>query len=114
MLSDERVPWVLSANGTVVVLRNPILDLGRQASEFLEEWGPVVVATPAGDFNVLKPSDVPGWIVTSHNDDIFTYVSPEEVGNAGAGDMFIGLTGRSKRDQDSRDPEIIYIEKGAE
>lgn len=109
-LSKEEAPWALFQHGTVVVLRSPGHDLAAQATDLLKEWGPVVIATPAGDFNVLKPSGIPGWIVTSHHDDIFTYVSPEEVGGQSASDLFVGLTGRTKRDQDASELVIAHVE----
>lgn len=109
-LSDEDAPWAIFEHGTVVVLRIPGSDLASQATAVLEEWGPVVIASPAGDFKVLKSSGNPGWIVTSHHDEIFTFVSPEEVGGESASDLFVGLTGRSKRDQDAHELVIIHVE----
>lgn len=76
----------------------------------LKEWGPVVIATPTGDFNVLKPSGIAGWIVTSHRDDIFTYVSPQELRGQSASDLFVGMTGRAKRDQDAKELVIAHVE----
>lgn len=111
-LSKEGAPWVLFQHGTVVVLRSPGPDLAAQATGLLQEWGPVVVATPAGDFNVLKPPAIPGWIVTSHHADIFTYVGLEEVGGDDPSDVFTGLMGRAKRDQDSHELAITHIETG--
>ena len=65
----------------------------------MKEWGPVQVATPSADFNVHKLPDDPGWLVSCHHPDILTYVSPHELANRSVSEVFIGLTGRSKRDQ---------------
>jgi hypothetical protein len=75
----------------------------------MREWGPVVPGTPAGDFSVIELDTAPGWVVTSHHPDILTYVAREEVGD-GASEPFVGLLGRSKRDQDARELEIIHVE----
>ena len=52
--------------------------------------------------------DNQGWLVTSHNDDLFTFVlkGTEREPN----DMMIGLLGRGKRHEDSQAPQIIHTE----
>jgi hypothetical protein len=49
-------------------------------------------------------------VVTSHHNDIMTYVDPDEIGQPDPGDLFVGLFGREKRDQDAQELEIIHIE----
>jgi hypothetical protein len=108
--SSELHPWVLFGRGTVVILKQPKADLGRQAVELMKEWGPVTAGTPAGDFDVIKLLEDSGWLVTCHHPDILTYVGPEEVEGSNNSEVFIGLTGRSKRDQDARELNILHIE----
>jgi hypothetical protein len=51
-------------------------------------------------------------VVTSHHDDILTYVGPHEVGQPDLSDVVVGLVGRGKRDQDARELEIIHVRTG--
>ena len=113
ILGSEQLTWVLFTHGTVVILTAPEADPGPQAVELLKEWGPVVVGTPAGDFDVVRRSEVSGWVVTSHHKDILTYVSPDEVAGSPPSEVFIGLTGRLKRDQDAHELRILHLEQGA-
>lgn len=102
--------WVLFKNGTCVILMEPAADLGAQAVELMKECGPVYPGSPAGDFSTIDLTNAPGWAVTSHNNDILTYVDPEEVGDANPSDLVVGLIGRAKRDQDAHELEVIHIE----
>jgi hypothetical protein len=54
--------------------------------------------------------DLPGWIVTSHHPEIMTYVGPNDVDRNKRSEVAIGLLGRSKRDQDAHELEIVHIE----
>jgi hypothetical protein len=111
IIVGEGKSWVLFAHGTCVILMAPSQDLAAQATALLKEWGPVVVGTPAGDFDVIELQAAPGWVVTSHHPDILTYVGPEEFEEGQVPqDMIIGLTGRSKRDQDAAELQVIHIE----
>ena len=101
--------WVLFANGTCVILMEPQDDLEAQAIELMREWGPVHAGSPAGDFNTITLPDDPGWVVTCHHNDILTYVGPDEM-DGEPEDVAVGLFGRSKRDQDSQDLQVIHIE----
>jgi len=85
-------------------------DLATQAIALLKRWGPVRAGSPAGDFSVIALKDAPGWAVTCHHNDILTYVGPDEIEAASANDVAIGLLGRSKRDRDAHDLEILHIE----
>jgi hypothetical protein len=58
----------------------PEADLSVQALALMKEWGPVHAGGSAGDFGTIDLTNAPGWVVTSHHNDILTYVGPEEVG----------------------------------
>ena len=108
IIGDEKL-WVLFSNGTCVILMEPEDDLEAQAIELMREWGPVHVGSPAGDFNTITLPDDPGWVVTCHHNDILTYVAPDEL-DEDPDDVMVGLLGRSKRDQDSEDLQVIHVE----
>lgn len=110
IIGSDAKTWVLFGHGTVVIFNQPETDPGGQAVELMKSWGPVVVGTPAGDFNVITASQTPGWLVTCHHTNILTYVSPDEVESPTTSDWIIGLIGRSKRDQDAQELEILHIE----
>jgi hypothetical protein len=111
IIIGEQKSWVLFKHGTCVILREPAADLSAQALVLMREWGPVQVGTSAGDFNVIDPVHAPGWVVTSHHNDIMTYVGPDEMGQPNPGDLFVGLFGREKRDRDAHELEIIHVEE---
>ena len=108
----EGKSWVLFEHGTCVVLKaDPSEGLEEQSKALLKEWGPVVVGTPAGDFDVLDLQDDPGWVVTCHHPDILTYVGADEFPEgAEPNDLIIGLLGRSKRAQDAEELEVVHVE----
>jgi hypothetical protein len=109
IVGDEK-SWVLFKNGTCVILVEPEADLSAQALALMEEWGPVHAGSSAGDFGTIDLTNAPGWVVTSHHNDILTYVAPDEVGQPDPTDLVVGLLGRGKRDQDARELEIIHVE----
>jgi hypothetical protein len=109
IVGDEK-SWVLFKNGTCVILMEPETDLSSQALALMKEWGPVHAGSSAGDFGTVDLTNAPGWVVTSHHNDILTYVAPEEVGPPDSTDLVVGLLGRGKRDQDARELEIIHVE----
>lgn len=102
--------WVLFKNGTCVILVEPEADLSAQALALIKEWGPVQAGCSAGDFGTIGLTNAPGWVVTSHHNDILTYVAPEEVGQPSPSDLVVGLLGRGKRDQDAQELKIIHVE----
>jgi hypothetical protein len=110
IIVGEGKSWVLFENGTCVVLSNATGDIEKQAIDLLAEWGPVQVATPSADFNVVDLVEHPGWVVTCHHPDILTYVGPEEMGPQPA-EIMIGLIGRGKRDRDAHDLKVVHVEQ---
>jgi hypothetical protein len=102
--------WVLFKNGTCVILMEPQTDLSAQAVALIKEWGPVHPGSSAGDFGTIDLTNAPGWVVTSHHNDILTFVAADEVGQRDPTDLVVGLLGRAKRDQDARELEIIHVE----
>lgn len=102
--------WVLFKNGTCVILVEPEADLVAQAIALMKAWGPVRAGSSAGDFSVIALANAPGWVVTCHHKDILTYVDPDEVESRETSDLVIGLLGRSKRDRDAEDLEILHVE----
>jgi hypothetical protein len=111
ILTGDDKSWVLFAHDTCVVLPEPHPggDLRVQAARVLAKHGPVHIGTSSGDFDVIHLDDVPGWCVTCHHPDVLTYVGPADV-TAGAGDLEVGLCGRSKRHMDGTELEIIHVE----
>ena len=112
LISDDKRSWVLFENGTCVALPDaePGDDLVARAKALMREWGPVVAGTPAGDFNVLPISDLPGWVVTCHHPDILVYLSPDEMVTEDTPEMMIGLIGRSRRDLDAAELTVVHVE----
>lgn len=107
ILGDQK-SWVLFKNGTCVILMEPQADFSAQAIALMKEWGPVHAGSSAGDFGTIALDQLPGWVVTSHHNDILTYVGPDET--SGTEDVVIGLLGRSKRNQDAQELEIVHVE----
>lgn len=102
--------WVLFKHGTCVILTQPEQDLAAQAIEIMKKWGPVHVGSPAGDFSTITLSEYPGWVVTGHHRDMLNYVSLEELGEKDPSDLVVGILGRSKRNEDGEDPQVLHIE----
>ena len=102
--------WVLFHHGTCVILPKPSPDedLADQAVSLLGAYGPVHIGSSAGDFSVIGLEDVPGWCVTCHHDDVLTYVEPADV-TRDAGDLEVGLCGRSKRHMDGTEPRSTEL-----
>jgi len=102
--------WVLFKNGTCVILVESEADLSAQALALMKERGPVQAGSSAGDFETIELMNAPGWVVTSHHNDILTYVAPDEIEQYDSTDLVVGLIGRGKRDKDARELEIIHVE----
>ena len=110
IIIGENKSWVMFENGTCVILMNSQEDLATQAIDIMKEWGPVVVATGAADFNVITLKEHPGWVITGHHPDMLNYVSPEELEEDEISDVSVGLLGRYKRDEDSQSQKVVHIE----
>lgn len=126
-MTDVTHPWFLFCYGTVVMLpadeTKDYKELSECAIELMKEWpvipGTLLVArrlvffaynfsgTNLGDFHTVRlQGEVPGALVHSGHPTIITYVCPEEFGST---DKYaIGLFGRSKRNADATDPQLIY------
>ncbi|WP_228372210.1 hypothetical protein [Chryseobacterium gregarium] len=105
--------WVIFKNGTYIIFDDikKVKNIKDEAISMMKEFGPVFAGGPAGDFNTIHLTKTEGWIVAGHGYGMYTYVSPSEMQNASANDLEVGLFGRSKRDLDGKNPEIIYISK---
>jgi hypothetical protein len=108
LLTGSGKSWVLFAHGTCVVLEHPTGDVAEQAVGILGEFGPMHVATAAGDFRVLELNQGEGWLVTSHHPDVITFVprdDPEDPSH-----LAVGLLGRSRRDLDGTELSVVHVE----
>jgi hypothetical protein len=110
-LEGKYAEWVLFENGTYIVYSNTdtIADVESHAINIMQEYGPVFAGGPPGDFNVAVCEKVPGWAVSGHYPDMFTYVHPNEMKSSSKEDMYIGLYGRSKRNEDGNLAKVIHV-----
>jgi hypothetical protein len=113
-LNNPDKSWVLFEHGTCVVLMKPEADLAEQATFLLREFGPVHGGSSFGDFGTIKLEDGRGWVVTSHHNDILTFVGPSEVVlreiDPDDEAVAVGLLGRSKRGRDAEQLRVLYVE----
>ncbi|OGH11967.1 MAG: hypothetical protein A2857_05975 [Candidatus Levybacteria bacterium RIFCSPHIGHO2_01_FULL_36_15] len=109
IIIDPSMSWVLFKNGTCAMLLEPQNDIKTQAIQILRTHGPVTAGTPSGDFEVTKTPEINGWIVTGNYPGIMMYVSSEEAGNKKS-DFEIGMIGRTKRELDAKELEVVYVE----
>ncbi|MEU9987215.1 hypothetical protein AB0E10_10485 [Streptomyces sp. NPDC048045] len=108
LLSGSGKSWVLFEHGTCVVLEESEGALADRATEILREFGPVHVGGPAGDFRVLELKSDEGWLVTGHHPDVVTFVALEE--SEDPSHLAVGIHGRSKRDRDGRELNVVHVE----
>jgi len=102
--------WVLFSNGTYIIIEDStITDKRKFAMDQIKEFGPVFAGSPAGDVTITKLNLVDGWSVGGHGYGMYTYVGFTEMGTQNPSEIDIGLFGRKKRDQDSKDTTIIYV-----
>lgn len=103
--------WVLFENGTYIIFDDisTIENVKEEALQLMKEFGPVSAGGPAGDFNVIHLTLTEGWLVSGHGYGMYTYIHPSELDNESPNDLEIGLYGRSKRDSDGQNPQIIHI-----
>lgn len=90
------------------MLLEPQKDIKAQAIQILRRQGIVTAGTPSGDFEVTKIPEINGWVVTGNYPGIMMYVSEEE--GKKKDDIEIGMIGRSKRELDAKELEIVRIE----
>lgn len=96
--------WVVFAQGTCVIIYHLPKDLKAEAIKVLQKYGSVTPGTSSADFTVLKVD--PGWIIAGNQPGILNYVSEDE--GYEKEDYEIGLVGRNKKDQDSKELKVIY------
>ncbi|KAL3456532.1 hypothetical protein BJX64DRAFT_294007 [Aspergillus heterothallicus] len=115
LTSPTTKSFVLFHHGTCVILTSPVPDssssLEDQAIALLKEYGPVHVATPSADFNILDLDEI-------HDDD-----DDDEDGDSGGwtgpgGDaveegkpsMVAGLIGRGNRERDAMGLRVVHVQ----
>ena len=121
IVGDDK-SWVLFRHGTCVVLPEAPGDPSRQALAVLQRYRPVHPGTPSGDFEAVRLTDHPGWVVTYEHPDVLNYIHPDEVADispptdgglseADAQGFIVGLLGRSLRERDSDNPQNIHVQE---
>ena len=110
-VNPEFPNWVLFSNGTYVIVEGETSasDARAYALEQIREFGPVRAGSPAADFSVSWLHRTEGWSVGGHGHGMYTYVHPSELKSWWPSDLKIGLHGRSKRDADARECQIVYV-----
>ncbi|MFB8353346.1 hypothetical protein [Streptomyces niveus] len=108
LLANPRKSWVLFEHGTCVVLTAPEGELAEQATDLLKKFGPAHAGSSAGDFGVIDPKDVEGWVVTGHHNDVLTYVGLGEPQDQSQ--IAVGLFGRLKRQRDGTELHVVHVE----
>jgi hypothetical protein len=105
--------WSLFSNGTYIIVEEEkdIRNIKEYSLHQISNYGPVYVGGPAGDFSVIALTKVEGWSISGHGYGIYTYVHPDEITDSEVDDITIGLFGRQKRQKDSDEKNIIYINK---
>lgn len=83
-------------------------DAAAKATQIISEYGPVWIATPSADFNVTGNSAAEGIIVTCWHNDVLSFAIKDEGGDINM--LEKALLGRSKRDEDERNPEVLNVE----
>jgi len=103
--------WILFKNGTYIIVEETSeeKEIEVQSLEKMKQFGPVHAGGPAGDFGTTTLNKTEGWVVSGHGYGMYTYVHPSEIEKKKPEDYEIGLYGRSKRDKDGLNPEIICI-----
>ena len=101
--------WVVFEHGTVVVVTDPsVADPADYARLKLEHDATEPPGSYAGDFSVLSLDDRSGWIVASHDPDVFTVVPRIEV-DEGAQETTIGLAGRTALGADRDGLNVVHV-----
>lgn len=115
---SDRSTLVVFEHGTCVILDQPTPDPAARALDLMWRLGPVHVGSAAGDFGVI-PIDLDdgrclGWLVTSHWDEIVTFL-PSERGPAvdredPSWQIRVGLIGRGLRQKDAEALRVTWID----
>ncbi|WP_228401584.1 hypothetical protein [Chryseobacterium sp. PMSZPI] len=108
--------WVLFKNDTYIIFDDitTIENVQDEAIKLMKEFGPVFAGGTAGDFSVIHLNSTEGWLVSGHGYGMYTYVHPTELDNEVPNDLEIGLLGRSKRNSDGENPEIVHINSSSD
>jgi len=103
--------WILFNNGTYIIIEDTSdeKEIEIRGLEMMKEFGPAGAGGPAGDFGITTLTKTEGWVVSGHGYGMYTYVHPIELEKENPPDLIIGLYGRSKRDMDGENPEIICM-----
>ena len=102
--------WILFKNGTFVIIEDiSEEEIETAGIEKMKEFGPVYVGSEAADFRTITLTNVEGWLVSGHGYGMYTYVHPTELEKENPDSHEIGLFGRSKRNLDGLNPEIICL-----
>ena len=105
--------WTLFSNGTYIIVEKneDVKNIEEYSLKHISEYGPVHVGSPAGDFSVIDLTETEGWCVTGHGYGMYTYVHPSEIEVKEDKNLEIGMLGRGKRQKDSEDKKIIYVNR---
>lgn len=103
--------WVLFKNDTYIIFDDisTVEKIQNEAIKLMQEFGPVFAGGSAGDFSVIHLNSTEGWLVSGHGYGMYTYVHPSELDSKTPNDLEIGLLGRSKRNSDGENPEIVHV-----
>ncbi len=102
--------WVLFKNDTYIIFDDisTVENIRNEAIKLMQEFGPVFAGV-LGDFSVIHLNSTEGWLVSGHGYGMYTYVHPSELDSETPNDLEIGLLGRSKRNSDGENPEIVHV-----
>lgn len=111
VIKPEIKNWVLFSHGTFVIFKNINKgdNLAEKAIEHMKKFGSVHPGSEAGDFNVRELENHKGWLVSGYGPNMATLVYPQEIENKNHDTLVVGIFGRTKRDKDSQELEIIHI-----
>jgi ribA/ribD-fused uncharacterized protein len=113
IIQGEGKVWALFQHGTCVIFAPRTPNVADAAITLLRKWGPVHAGSPAGDFSVIELEHESGCVVTCHHPDILTYVPLAESGSRPS-ELAVGLLGRSLRDSDAAELNVVYVEGDSE
>lgn len=107
--------WVLFENGTYIIFDDisKVQNIEEKAIQMMKEFGPASGGGPSGDFGVIYLHTTEGWLVNGHCYGMYTYVNPSELSSGSADHVTIGIFGRSKRNKDGLNPNIIHINRSS-